>query len=139
MKHIDHIGIAVKSLQNTIPFYTQILPLTLISIETVESEKTKVAFLEADNIKIELLEATGCDSPIAKFIEKYGEGIHHIAFQVDSVEKSMKELTENQVKLVNESPKLGANDSLIAFIHPKSAHGVLVELYEKKIAGGDLS
>ncbi|MFC5463200.1 methylmalonyl-CoA epimerase [Lederbergia graminis] len=139
MKHIDHIGIAVKSLQNTIPFYTQILPLTLISIETVASEKTKVAFLEADNIKIELLEATGCDSPIAKFIEKYGEGIHHIAFQVDSVEKSMKELTENQVKLVNESPKLGANDSLIAFIHPKSAHGVLVELYEKKIAGGDLS
>lgn len=139
MKHIDHIGIAVKSLQNTIPFYTQILPLTLISIEAVPSEKTKVAFLEADNIKIELLEATGCDSPIAKFIEKYGEGIHHIAFQVDSVEKSMKELTENQVKLVNESPKLGANDSLIAFIHPKSAHGVLVELYEKKIAGGDLS
>lgn len=139
MKHIDHIGIAVKSLQNTIPFYTQILPLTLISIEAVPSEKTKVAFLEADNIKIELLEATGCDSPIAKFIEKYGEGIHHIAFQVDSVEKSMKELTENQIKLVNETPKLGANDSLIAFIHPKSAHGVLVELYEKKIAGGDLS
>ncbi|MBW8348048.1 methylmalonyl-CoA epimerase [Bacillus sp. IITD106] len=132
MKKVDHIGIAVRSLEESLPFYTMNLGLTCIAIEEVSSERVKVAFLDATNVRIELLEPTDSTSAIAKFIEKRGEGIHHIAFQVDSIEKRILELKNNGIQMLNEIPKEGAGGAMIAFIHPKSAHGVLYEICEKK-------
>lgn len=137
MKKVDHIGIAVRSLEETLPFYTNNLGLACIAIEEVLSERVKVAFLDATNIRIELLEPTDSNSAIAKFIEKRGEGIHHIAFQVDSIEKRISEFKINGIRMLNEVPKEGAAGAMIAFIHPKSAHGVLYEICEKKATGGE--
>ncbi|MCR2820326.1 methylmalonyl-CoA epimerase [Lederbergia panacisoli] len=132
MKNVDHIGIAVQSLEETLPFYTTKLGLTCIAIEDVPSEHVKVAFLYATNVRIELLEPTDSNSAIAKFIEKRGEGIHHIAFKVDSIEKRISNLKNNGIEMLNEVPKEGAAGAMIAFLHPKSAHGVLYEICEKK-------
>ncbi|CAH2716350.1 Ethylmalonyl-CoA/methylmalonyl-CoA epimerase [Neobacillus rhizosphaerae] len=132
IKKVDHIGIAVKSLENTLPFYTDVLNLPLLAIEVVDSQKVKVAFLQAGQTKIELLEPTSEESTIAKFIEKRGEGIHHVALGVDSIEERITEMKEKGIRMIDEQSRLGAGGAHIAFMHPKSASGVLYELCEKK-------
>ncbi|MGZ4161712.1 MAG: methylmalonyl-CoA epimerase [Neobacillus sp.] len=132
IKKVDHIGIAVKSLEATLPFYVDVLNLPLLGIEEVESEKLRVAFLQAGETKIELLEPTSAESTIAKFIEKRGEGIHHVALGVESIKERIKELKEKGIRMVQDEPKLGAGGAHVAFMHPKSALGVLYELCEKK-------
>ncbi|MED4581508.1 methylmalonyl-CoA epimerase [Brevibacillus choshinensis] len=125
---IAHIGIAVKSLDQVLPFYTEQLGLTLLGTEEVVSEQVKVAFLEIGESRIELLEPLSEASPIATFIEKKGEGIHHIALDVDDVEVRLMTLKEKGVPLINEKPKDGAHHAQIGFLHPKAANGVLFEL-----------
>ncbi|WP_209811573.1 methylmalonyl-CoA epimerase [Ammoniphilus resinae] len=129
-KKISHVGIAVKNLEETLPFYTDVLGLTLEGYETVESEMVRVAFLTIGETRLELLEATSSESPIAKFIEKKGEGIHHIAFQIEEISDQLQTLKSQEIRLIHEVPKDGAHHSLVAFLHPKSSHGVLVELCE---------
>lgn len=125
---IAHIGIAVKSLEDALPFYTEQLGLPLLGTEEVASEQVRVAFLGIGESRIELLEPSGPDSPIARFIEKRGEGIHHIALDVDDVNERLLRLRENGVPLIHETAKPGAHGAQIAFLHPKGAHGVLYEL-----------
>lgn len=127
-KQIEHIGIAVKDLEKSVELYTEMLGLTCLGYETVESEKVRVAFLEIGETRLELLEPTSPDSSIAKFIEKRGEGIHHIAIQVDNSTERLEFLKDQGVKLINEVPKQGAHGNLVAFLHPKSTNGVLLEL-----------
>jgi len=131
-KKVDHIGIAVKSLAETLPFYTDVLKLSLQGIETVESEGVKVAFLQIGETNIELLEPISAESPIAKFIEKRGPGIHHVALGVESITERLDEMKEKGIRLLQEEPKTGAHGALVAFVHPKSANGVLYELCERK-------
>lgn len=125
---IAHIGIAVKSLEESLSFYTKHLGLKLLGTEVVQSEQVKVAFLEIGESRIELLEPLTSESAIAKFIEKRGEGIHHIALDVENVQARLERLKENGVPLIHEQPKEGAHNALIAFLHPRAAHGVLYEL-----------
>jgi methylmalonyl-CoA/ethylmalonyl-CoA epimerase len=132
IKKVDHIGIAVKSLEDTLPFYTEVLRLPLLGIEEVASQQVRVAFLKAGETKLELLEPTSSASPIAKYIEKRGEGIHHVALGVESIEERILEMKEKGIKMIDELPRLGAGGAHIAFMHPKSATGVLYELCEKK-------
>lgn len=132
VKKVDHIGVAVKSLDETLPFYTEVLKLPLLAIEEVEGEKVKIAFLKAGETKIELLEPTSTESPIAKYIEKRGEGIHHVCLGVDSIEDRLNEFKEKGIRLLQDEPKIGAGGAKVAFVHPKSASGVLYELSEKK-------
>ena len=132
IKKVDHIGIAVRSIETTLPFYTEVLKLPLLGIEEVESQKVRVAFLKAGDMKLELLEPTTEESTIAQFIEKRGEGIHHIALGVNSIEERILEMKENGIRMIDEEPRIGAGGAHIAFMHPKSASGVLVELCEKK-------
>ncbi|MDR6998653.1 methylmalonyl-CoA epimerase [Neobacillus niacini] len=132
IKKVDHIGIAVQSLEKALPFYTEVLNLPLIAIEEVESEKLRVAFLSAGETKIELLEPASPESTVAKFIEKRGEGIHHVALGVESIEERMKEMKRNGIRMISDEPKIGAGGAHVAFMHPKSASGVLYELCEKK-------
>lgn len=127
-KKIDHIGIAVKNMNEALLFFEQILGLKVTGIEDVESEKVRVAFLPIGDTRIELLEATSNDSPIAKFIEKRGEGIHHIALKVDDVNQGLRYLEENNIQLINKEAKTGSHNSEIAFLHPKSTFGILLEL-----------
>jgi methylmalonyl-CoA/ethylmalonyl-CoA epimerase len=127
---IDHIGIAVKSIDQAFGFY-KALGWKDMNVEVVESEKVKVGFIEFNNsVSIELLEATSSDSPIAKFIEKRGEGIHHICMRVPKVQKSLDQLKDEDYRLVNEMPKAGAKGCWVAFVHPSSSNGVLIELSE---------
>ncbi|TFE03164.1 methylmalonyl-CoA epimerase [Jeotgalibacillus salarius] len=137
MKKTDHIGVAVKSIEQALPFYTEMLALTLIKEETVESQGVKVAFLDAGNIKIELLEPTRSDSPIASFIEKKGEGIHHVAFGVNHIDERIEELKSKGLKFTSDASKPGAGGAQVAFLHPKQAHGVLYELCDHSYNGGD--
>ncbi|MFJ7725448.1 methylmalonyl-CoA epimerase [Neobacillus sp. NPDC097160] len=132
IKKVDHIGIAVKSLENTLPFYTDVLQLSLLRIEVVDSQKVKVAFLQAGETKLELLEPTSAESSIATFIEKRGEGIHHVALGVTSIEERIAEMKAKGIRMIDEAPRPGAGGADIAFMHPKSASGVLYELCEKK-------
>jgi len=132
IKKVDHIGIAVKSLDETLPFYTEVLKLSLLGIEEVESQKVKVAFLQAGETKLELLEPTSVESSIATFIEKRGEGIHHVALGVTSIKERITEMKEKGIRMIDEAPRPGAGGAHIAFMHPKSASGVLYELCEKK-------
>lgn len=125
---IEHIGIAVRNLEESIKFYEDILGLKCYAIEEVEDQKVKTAFFNAGQTKIELLETTDPDGPIAKFIEKRGEGIHHIAFKTDDIKSSLKELKEKNIILIDDQPRKGAENLDIAFIHPKSANGVLIEI-----------
>lgn len=129
---MDHIGVAVNSLDEALPYYTETLGLPLLGIEEVESEQVKVAFLDAGNLKIELLEPMSEKSAIHTFLEKKGPGMHHIAFGVESIQTRLDDLKENGVRLLHEQPKTGAGGALVAFIHPKSSHGVLYELCEKQ-------
>ena len=131
MNKIEHIGIAVNSLQNAGEIYQKLLNTGIYKIEEVQSEGVKTAFLMNGPNKIELLEATNPDSPIAKFIAKKGEGLHHIAFEVDDIRAEMERLKNEGFILLNDEPKLGADNKLVCFVHPKSAGGVLVELVQE--------
>jgi len=128
MKKIEHIGIAVKDIQAAGKLYEILLNTTVYKVEEVELEGVKTAFLQSGPNKIELLEASSIDSPVSKFIEKRGEGIHHIAFDVDDIEAEMERLKKEGFTLLNEKPKPGADNKLVCFIHPKSANGILIEL-----------
>lgn len=128
MNKIEHIGIAVNDLQMAGNIYQKLLNTTVYKIEEVLSEGVKTAFLQSGPNKIELLEATNPDSPIAKFLAKKGEGIHHIAFDVSDIRAEMARLKSEGFILLNEEPKLGADNKLVCFVHPNSANGVLVEL-----------
>ena len=129
-KKISHIGIAVKNLDAALPLYTDVLGLPLEGMETVESEGVRVAFLRIGETRIELLEPLSPDSPISSFLEKRGEGIHHIALEVDGIGQKLNWLSEKGVRLIHEQPKQGAHGALIAFLHPKATGGVLYELCE---------
>lgn len=135
MQKVDHVGIAVKSIDDTLEFYTHTLGLKLLAIEEVVSQKVRVAFIDAGNIKLELLEPMGEEGPVAKFIEKRGEGVHHIAFGVMDIRTRMLELREKGVQLLQEEPKNGAGGAEVAFLHPKSSFGVLYELCDKSRKG----
>ncbi|MGE7879891.1 methylmalonyl-CoA epimerase [Peribacillus muralis] len=134
IKHIDHIGIAVKSLDVTLPLYTETLKLELEGIETVESQGVKVAFIMAGNTRLELLEALSPESPIAKFIEKRGEGIHHVALGVEDIEARIKDLKQSGIRMIDDTSRKGAHDADVAFVHPKSTAGVLYELCEQSLS-----
>ena len=132
ISHIEHLGIAVKSLNEAIPYYENILGMKCYSIEEVADQKVKTAFFKVGQTKLELLEPTSEESPIAKFIEKRGEGIHHLAFAVeDGVANALAEMEDKGVRLIDKAPRKGAEGLNIAFIHPKSTHGVLTEFCEK--------
>lgn len=126
--HIEHLGIAVKSIEESLPYYEQILGLKCYNIEEVADQKVKTAFFKVGQTKIELLEPTSEESTIAKFIEKKGEGIHHIAFAVPSVAEALAEAEAKGVKLIDKAPRGGAEGLSIAFLHPKSTCSVLTEL-----------
>jgi len=131
MRKIEHIGIAVKDIENSNALFATLFGKKHYKIEDVESEGVKTSFFKCGPNKIELLQATNKDSPIAKFIEKKGEGIHHIAFAVDNIEKEIKRLTKEGFEMIHKVPKKGADNKLIAFLHPKSTNGVLVELCQE--------
>ncbi|NLA23750.1 MAG: methylmalonyl-CoA epimerase [Bacteroidales bacterium] len=130
ISHIEHIGIAVKSIDASLPYYEQILGLKCYAVEEVVDQKVKTAFFMVGDTKIELLEPTDPESPVAKFIEKRGEGVHHIAFAVGSIEKALEKAKENEIRLIDEKPRKGAEGLNIAFLHPKSTGGVLTEFCE---------
>ena len=132
LSHIEHIGIAVKSLDKAIPFYEEILGLSCYSIEEIKDQKVKTAFFKIGQTKLELLEATAIDSPIAKFIEKRGEGVHHIAFSVNDINESLKNVESKGVRLIDKQARKGAEDLDIGFLHPASTLGVLMEFCENK-------
>ncbi|NOQ52066.1 MAG: methylmalonyl-CoA epimerase, partial [Desulfuromonadaceae bacterium] len=117
-KKINHIGIAVKNLENSIPFYRDQLGMEFEGTEEVAEQKVRVAFLKVGESRIELLEPTSPDSPIAKFLEKNGEGIHHMAYEVDDIEAALADMKKQGVRLIDETPRRGAHGSLIAFLHP---------------------
>ncbi|HBI80613.1 MAG TPA: methylmalonyl-CoA epimerase [Bacteroidales bacterium] len=130
--HIEHIGIAVKSLEDSIPFYEKVFGLKCYNIEEVKDQKVKTAFFMVGQTKIELLESTDPEGPIGKFIEKKGEGIHHVAFAVKGIEEQLKRMEEQGVTLIDKTPRRGAEGLSIAFLHPKSTFGVLTEFCEDK-------
>ena len=130
MKKIEHIGIAVKDIEKANAIYESLLGVPYYKTEVVESEGVSTSFFKCGDSKIELLEATNENSPIAKFIEKRGEGIHHIAFAVSDTNSEVKRLKSEGFRVLNEMPKLGADNKKVVFLHPKSNHGVLVELCE---------
>jgi len=130
VEKIDHIGIAVESIKKWIGFYRDVLGLEFAGSEEVPEQKVKVAFLTIGDSKIELLEPTSEDSPIAKFLEKRGSGVHHIALQVDDIEAAIARHHDAGAKLIDNKPRIGAHNMKIAFIHPKASGGVLLELCE---------
>ena len=130
LTHIEHIGIAVKNLNEAIKFYEEILGLKCYATEEVKDQKVMTAFFQIGQTKIELLESTDPEGPIGKFITNRGEGIHHIAFATDKLNSSLQELKEKGIKLIDENPRKGAEGLNIAFLHPKVTFGVLTELCE---------
>lgn len=132
MQQIEHLGIAVKDLSVSIPLFEQLLNTPCYKTEEVSSEGVNTAFFKIGESKIELLEATKEDSPIRKFIDKKGEGIHHIAFEVENIEAEIKRLSALGFELLNTTPKPGADNKLVCFLHPKTTNGVLVELCQEK-------
>jgi len=131
MEKIEHIGIAVKNLEESNVLFAKLFGKPHYKIETVESEGVNTSFFEVGPNKIELLEATKSDSPIAKFLEKKGEGVHHIAFAVDDIKAEILRLKSEGFIILNETPKKGADNKLVAFLHPKSSNGVLIELCQE--------
>ena len=128
ISHIEHLGIAVKSIEEQLTYYEEVLGVKCYQIEEVADQKVKTAFFKIGQTKIELLEPTGEDSTIARFIEKRGEGIHHIAFAVSDVQDALNEMKEKGVQLIDKKPRIGAEGMSIAFLHPKSTLGILTEL-----------
>ncbi len=131
LTHIEHIGIAVKNLNESIKYYENVLGLKCYAVEEVKDQKVKTAFFQIGQTKIELLESTDPEGPIGKFIEKRGEGIHHLAFAVNNLPSALNELKEKEIKLIDVSPRRGAEGLDIVFLHPRSTYGVLTELCEK--------
>ncbi len=131
VKKIDHIGVAVNSIDDALKFYTEHLGMECKDVEEVKDQKVKAALLPVGESQVELLEPTSDDSPIKKFLEKKGEGFHHIAFYVDNIEKTLEDLKEKGVRLIDEKPRDGAHGAKIAFIHPKSTGGPLVEICQR--------
>lgn len=132
IKKIDHLGIAVKNLDESIKYYEEVLGLKCVKKETVEEQKVKTAFIPCGDILIELLEATSDESPVAKFIEKKGEGVHHIAYLTDDLKAEIASFQEKEIRMIDKTPRDGAGNMDIAFVHPKSTAGVLTELCEPK-------
>lgn len=132
LSHIEHIGIAVKNLEESIKFYEDVLGMKCYAIEEVKDQRVKTAFFMVGQTKIELLESTDPEGPIGKFIEKKGEGVHHLAFAADGIEGALDELQQKGVQLIDKAPRKGAEGLDIAFLHPKSTHGVLMEICENK-------
>ena len=130
LKRVDHIGIAVKNLEDAVKFYES-LGFKATGYETVEEQKVKVAFLPCGDSELELLESTEPDGPIARFIEKNGPGIQHIAIRVDNIDKALEELKAKEVRLIDQTPRYGAGGARIAFVHPKATGGVLLELTQR--------
>jgi methylmalonyl-CoA/ethylmalonyl-CoA epimerase len=128
---IDHIGVAVADLEKAISFYRDHLNLEFKGTEVVEEQKVKVAFFPVGESKIELLESTDPGGPVGKYIEKKGEGVHHVSFRVSNIEEKLRQLKEQGVALIDETPRYGAGGARIAFLHPKSTGGVLIELCER--------
>ncbi|MBW1958383.1 MAG: methylmalonyl-CoA epimerase [Deltaproteobacteria bacterium] len=128
---IDHLGIAVNSIEDGKNFWTDALGLEFEGSETVEEQKVTTAFFPVGESEVELLESTAPDGPIAKFLEKKGPGIHHVAFRVENVEEALAELKEKGIRLIDEKPRMGAGGAKIAFLHPKATNGILVELCER--------
>lgn len=135
MRKIEHIGIAVKSLTEAIPVYEKLLNSPCYKTEFVDTEKVNTAFFKPGENKVELLESTDPDGVISRFISKKGEGLHHIAFEVEDIEAEMKRLKKEGFELLQEIPKEGADNKLICFLHPKQTHGVLIELCMEKPRG----
>lgn len=131
IEKLDHIGIAVHSIDDVLPFYQDTLHLKLLGVEEVTSQKVKVAFFDAGNCQLELLEPMGEASPIAKFIEKKGQGIHHLALGVSNINDRIQQLTDHGLDMIDKKSRVGAENAQVAFMHPKSGHGVLYELCEK--------
>ncbi|HCF64036.1 MAG TPA: methylmalonyl-CoA epimerase [Ferruginibacter sp.] len=132
MLHIEHIGIAVKSLETSVPLFEKLLNTACYKTETVTGEQVNTAFFKTGINKIELLESTSEEGVIQKFIEKKGEGIHHIAFAVENIYDEMKRLQDAGFRLLNETPKHGADNKLVCFLHPKDSNGVLIELCQDR-------
>ena len=128
---VDHIGIAVKSIDDALAFWQSALGVKCTGVEEVEEQKVKTAFLPIGDTEIELLEATSDESPVAKFIEKKGEGIHHLAIRVENLQAALAELKEKGIRLIDETPRYGAGGAKIAFVHPKSTGGILLEISER--------
>lgn len=133
LTHIEHIGIAVNSIEESLKYYEGILGLECYAIEEVKDQKVKTAFLKIGQTKIELLESTELDGPVGKYLEKRGEGVHHIAFAVNGIEDNLMEAKEKGIRVIDEMPRKGAEGLDIAFLHPKTTGGVLTELCEKNI------
>ncbi len=129
---VDHIGIAVKNLEETLKFYEDVLGMECTGKEEVDEQKVRVAFLPVGDSEVELLESTDPEGPIAKYIDKKGEGIQHIAFRVDNIEQAIETMKEKGIRMIDEKPRYGAGGAKIAFCHPKSTGGVLVELSERE-------
>jgi methylmalonyl-CoA/ethylmalonyl-CoA epimerase len=125
---LEHLGIAVKSLEQSVPIFEKIFGVKASPVQEVTEQKVKVQKIKLENCDIEILEGTDPESPISKHIEKRGEGIQHCSFEVHDIEKSLAELKDGGVKLINETPRIGADNMLIAFLHPKSTAGILMEL-----------
>ncbi len=132
LTHIEHIGIAVNNLEESISYYENILGLKCYAIEEVKDQKVKTAFFKVGQTKIELLESTDPEGPIGKFIEKKGVGVHHLAFAVNGLENALAEAASKNIRLIDKTPRKGAEGLDIAFLHPKSTNGVLTELCEDK-------
>jgi len=132
LSHIEHIGIAVKNLNDSIKYYEEILGLKCYAVEEVADQKVKTAFFKIGQTKIELLESTDPEGPIGKFIEKKGEGVHHIAFATDNLQEALVELDSKGIQLIDKTPRKGAEGLNIAFLHPKSTGSVLTELCTDK-------
>ena len=132
LSHIEHLGIAVKSIEAALPFYEKVLGLECYAVEEVADQKVKTAFLKIGQTKIELLESTDPEGPVGKFIEKKGEGIHHLALRVDDLDAALAELKAQGMRLIDETPRYGAGGARIAFVHPKATGGILLELSERK-------
>ena len=128
---IDHIGIAVRDIKTSSEFYKRCLNLDVSEPIDVASQKVRIAFMEIGNTKLELIQPLGDDSSVEKFIQKKGEGLHHICFSVDDIDKALAELKDKRVRLVDEKPRVGASGKRIAFLHPESSSGVLIELKER--------
>lgn len=128
---LDHVGIAVKNLDETLKFYQDVLGLDLADTEIVEEQKVKVAFLPVGDTEVELLESTADDGPIAKYIERNGEGVQHLAFLVEDIEEAIKDMQDKGMRMIDEMPRYGAGGAKIAFMHPKSSYRVLVELCQR--------
>ncbi len=137
LSHIEHIGIAVSNLEESIKYYEDVLGLQCYSIEEVKEQKVRTAFFKLGQTKIELLESTDPEGPIGKFIEKRGQGVHHLAFAVKDIKGALKDLEEKGVSLIDKTPRKGAEGLDIAFLHPKSTHGVLMEICTEPEVNGE--